>query len=209
MSKKFFQDSKVKNPNWYLSKELDPILDMLKCYDKIVSVLLDMKDVEVLVATGLSQIPYDRTKFYYRLKDHKKFLEELDITFRKVFPRMTRDFLVTFDSKQEAKIAEEKLSSLLVNNKISLFESIDNRGEELFITLTYPNEITKRDFIKIDGEKVFLNSKLIFVAIKNGMHQDEGYAYFSDGIKNFAPSDGDHVKEIHGSILKFFGVPNR
>tara|TARA_B100000035_G_scaffold307895_1_gene311793 strand:- start:1399 stop:2700 length:1302 start_codon:yes stop_codon:yes gene_type:complete len=206
---KFFQDSKVKNPNWYLSKELDPILDMLKCYDKIVSDLLDMKDVEVLVATGLSQIPYDRTKFYYRLKDHKKFLEELDITFRKVFPRMTRDFLVTFDSKQEAKIAEEKLSSLLVNNKISLFESIDNRGEELFITLTYPNEITKRDFIKIDGEKVFLNSKLIFVAIKNGMHQDEGYAYFSDGIKNFAPSDGDHVKEIHGSILKFFGVPNR
>ncbi len=206
---KFFQDSKVKNPNWYLSKELDPILDMLKCYDKIVSDLLDMKDVEVLVATGLSQIPYDRTKFYYRLKDHKKFLEELDITFRKVFPRMTRDFLVTFNSKQEAKIAEEKLSSLLVNNQISLFESIDNRGEELFITLTYPNEITKRDFIKIDDEKVFLNSKLIFVAIKNGMHQDEGYAYFSDGIKNFAPSDGDHVKEIHGSILKFFGVPNR
>jgi hypothetical protein len=205
---KFFQNSQVKNPNWYLPKGLDPILDMLKCYDNIVKELLKMEDVEVLIATGLSQIPYDRTKFYYRLKNHKTFLEELNITFKNVYPRMTRDFLVTFKSKHETKIAEEKLSSLMVNNQIALFESIDNRGDELFITLTYPDEITKADFIKIDGEKIFLKDKLIFVAIKNGMHQEEGYAYFSEGIKDFAPSEGDHVKEIHGSILKFFGVPN-
>ena len=50
---------------------------------------------------------------------------------------------------------------------------------------------------------MFLNSKLIFVAIKNGMHQDEGYAYFSDGIKNFAPSDGDHERNSRKYIKIF------
>ena len=51
--------------------------------------------------------------------------------------------------------------------------------------------------------KDILKDKLIFVAIKNGMHQEEGLCIFSEGIKDFAPSEGDHVKEIHGSILNF------
>ena len=41
----------------------------------------------------------------------------------------------------------KKLSSIKVNNNINLFDSIDNRGKDLFVTMTYPREITKSSYI--------------------------------------------------------------
>ena len=204
---KIYENSRNKNPNWYLENEVDPLLDMLKCYDNMIKELLRLENVEMLVATGLSQKPYDRTKFYYRLKNHKKFLKQLGISFKEVLPRMTRDFLITFDSQSDAKKAHEKLISLKINDEINMFNHIDNRGKELFVTLTYPKEVMQTDFIRILNEKkMILKDQVVFVAIKNGMHQGEGFAYFSDGIKNFAPSNGGNVREIYFSILKSFGI---
>lgn len=204
---KIYKDSENKNPNWYLEGEVDPLLDMLRCYDKMITELLSTDNVEILVATGLSQKPYDRTKFYYRLENHKKFLKHLGISYKEVLPRMTRDFLIKFGSSTDAEKAHRQLKSLKINDEVNMFNHIDNRGKELFVTLTYPNEILNTDFVRIsDGKKMILKDQVVFVAIKNGMHQAQGFAYFSDGIKNFAPSDGDHVKEIYFSILKFFGI---
>ncbi len=204
---KIYKNSKNKNPNWYIEDKVDPLLDMLKCYDKMIQELLSLENVEILIATGLSQKPYDRTKFYYRLKNHQKFLEKLGISFKDVLPRMTRDFLVTFDSTRDAETAHEALISLKINDEINMFNHIDNRGKELFVTLTYPKEIIQTDFIRnLNEKKINLKDQVVFVAIKNGMHQGEGFAYFSDGIKNFAPPNGGHVKEIYFSILKSFGI---
>ena len=85
----------LRNPEWYISNEVDPILEMLKIYDKMIISLLQSDDHELLIATGLSQIPYQYLKFYYRLKDHKSFLDRIGLQFESVSPRMTRDFLVT------------------------------------------------------------------------------------------------------------------
>lgn len=200
-------NAKNKNPSWYLKENFDPVLDMLNCYDNFILELLNMKDVEIIIATGLSQKPYDRTKFYYRLKNHQKFLNMMKINFDAVFPRMTRDFLVTFKTIEEAKSAEDKFLSVKVNNTKGLFEYVDNRGKELFVTLTYPEELSKNDIININTEEqISVKDHLVFVAIKNGMHQGEGFAYFSEGIKKLAPANGDHVKEIYTTILKFFGI---
>lgn len=204
---KIYKNSKNKNPSWYLDDELDPMLDMLRCYDKMIQELLSLKNVELLVATGLSQKPYDRKKFYYRLKNHQKFLEQFGISFKEVLPRMTRDFLITFNSNREALKAHEVLISLKINDRVNMFDHIDNRGKELFVTLTYPKEIIQTDFIRIlNDKKMPLKDQVVFVAIKNGMHQGKGFAYFSDEIKNFAPSNGAHVREIYFSILKSFGI---
>ena len=50
---------------------------MLKSYDKILKSYLDLIDegYSIIFVTGLSQEPYDRVKFYYRLKDHNSFLK--------------------------------------------------------------------------------------------------------------------------------------
>ena len=52
---------------------------------------------------------------------------------------MTRDFLITFDSRYSAKLAEKKLKGILVNDNYGLLES-DNEVK-LFVVLNYPNEI--------------------------------------------------------------------
>ena len=70
---KIYKNSKNKNPSWYLDDELDPMLDMLRCYDKIIQELLSLKNVELLVATGLSQKPYDGKSFTIDSKITKNF----------------------------------------------------------------------------------------------------------------------------------------
>lgn len=195
----------VKNPTWYVSETEDPVADMLSVYDKIIDEILALNNVDVIIATGLSQKPYDRVKFYYRLRDHKKLLEKLGIRFTAVFPRMTRDFLVEFNGPDDAIFAENILKSIQVlSDGKQLFSEIDNRGNSLFVTLTYPHEITEDTRFSADGKEFYLLPEVAFVAIKNGMHQGKGFAYFSRGVEAFSPKNGAHVKELHETIRKYF-----
>ena len=93
--------------------------------------------------------------------------------------------------------------------RVPLFAEIDNRGSSLFVTLTYPNEITEDTQFLLDGRLHRLKPHVAFVAIKNGMHQPQGFAYFTEGVAIHAPADGSHVGAIYHSILNFFGVGAR
>ena len=106
---------------------------------------------------------------------------------------MTRDFLVSFDTEEQAFKAEQQLSKILVNNEVKLFEEIDNRGKDIFVVLTYPSEITDKTMITYSGKESQLGDLVTFVAIKNGEHQSKGFAYFSEGVSEFAPPQGSHV----------------
>ena len=201
-----FTSSDLQNPKWYIGHAEDPLLEMLKIYDAMLEDLFLIDGYELIIATGLSQIPYGKAKFYYRLSDHKSFLEMLGIEFIDVLPRMTRDFLINFDSKKSADAAHKKLREILVNNSEPLFREIDHRGESLFITLTFPYEITEDTTINFQNELIPLDLHVSFVAIKNGEHQAKGFSFFSKGVSKYAPQAGRHVSRIHGSILDFFGV---
>ena len=202
----FVISPELENPSWYVEKHEDPFFEMLKIYDGIILDLLSLPDTEVIIATGLSQKPYDKLEFYYRLKDHRSFLDALGIVFRDVIPRMTRDFLVSFDSVEDAFVAEQQLSDILVDNEFRFFEEIDNRGKDIFVVLTYPFEITKETMITAVGKRLSAFDLVTFVAIKNGEHQSKGFAYFSDGIFKYSPPQGAHVSKIHNTVLDFFGV---
>ena len=121
---------------------------------------------------------------------------------------MTRDFLVSFDTEEQAFKAEKKLSRILVNDEVKLFEEIDNRGQDIFVVLTYPSEITDKTMISYSEKESQLSDLVTFVAIKNGEHQSKGFAYFSEGISEFAPPQGSHVSKIHNTVLQFFGIRN-
>ena len=64
-------------------------------YDTILKSYLELVDkgYSIIFATGLSQEPYDRIKFYYRLKNHNSFLKKVGIKFNYIQKLMTRDFL--------------------------------------------------------------------------------------------------------------------
>jgi hypothetical protein len=196
---------KLKNPNWYIEPELDPVSEALSVYDAIIGELIKQRNTSLIIATGLSQKPYQKLKFYYRLKDHRSFLKLIGIHFKEVFPRMTRDFEVTFSSEADASKAARIMSSIFVNDEQRLFGEIDNRGKSLFVVLDYPNEVLSSDVVVGDPIINFnISEHLVFVAIKNGEHQGRGFAYYSDDLRDLAPSDGSHVAAIHDTILRYF-----
>lgn len=199
--------SSNKNPVWYLAEDADPLADVLDLYDMIVGEYFARSDTEVLLATGLAQKPYDSVKFYYRLNNHVNFLRGLGINFREVLPRMTRDFLIEFETQQQAIVAQSVLANVRVGEEDSpLFGEIDNRGDSLFVTLTYPREITSSTQYRANAFESSLLPEVSFVAIKNGMHQEEGYAFFTPGIAQYAPPDKAHVAQLGSSIREYFGV---
>ncbi len=199
--------STLRNPSWYVSDDADPVAEMLQVYDRILGDYLHLPGVSLLIATGLSQQPYDRVKFYYRLKDHASFLQLLDIPFRAVLPRMTRDFLVEFASAEQALAAQQRLEQVrIAGTGQALFGDIDNRGDSLFVTLTYPSEIDESVMFEVNGRSHPLAPHVAFVAIKNGMHQSKGFAFFTPGLAPYAPADGQHVKELYSTVMNFFGA---
>jgi hypothetical protein len=195
---KYFENKDISNPDWYVKKKYDPILDMIMFYDKILFEYKKLNDYEIVLATGLSQKPYDRTKYYYRLKNHDKFLKDLNIDFVKVEPRMTRDFLITFKNDMEKNQATKKLNKLNEINKKTIF-SFEDRNSSIFVTLSIQHEITKNEQILMDDhKKILIKDHVVFVALKNGMHDQKGYFYSTLNAKI------DNITEIKQLIVNFF-----
>lgn len=201
------QQGDCRNPAWYVPPQEDPFAEMLEVYDLILGEYMRIPGLNLLIATGLTQRPYDKLKFYYRLKEHEAFLSHVGIVFDKVLPRMTRDFLIEFASEAQCNEAEHKLRSFRARHDgVELFGEIDNRGLSLFMTLTYPHEIGPAFPVTFDGGEIDFGPLVAFVAVKNGMHDPQGFAFFRGAIDQFRPEDGAHVRNLHGSILEYFDI---
>lgn len=164
------------NPDWYVTAGQDPILDVYRLYDKIVGdVQRQFPSARLMLATGLHQVPYNKPAFYWRLRDHAAFLQKIGVHFSSVAPRMSRDFLIVCDDATQAAQAERRLLSIKDYEGLALFE-VDNRGRDLFVTITYDKDISK-DFVFSAGNEHFsgLREDVAFVAIKNGEHDGTGY----------------------------------
>ena len=197
-----------RNPAWYAAADVDPFAEMLSVYDAILGDYLSLAgSTDLLVATGLTQQPYDKLKFYYRLTDHAAFLKQVGIAFDSVQPRMTRDFLIHFKSALDTATAQRVLASIRsVGDGVPIFADFENRGTSLFLSLVYPSEIGPDFIAEHLGGQMALAPWVTFVAIKNGMHDANGFAFYRGDIARYAPADGAHVKNIHGAVLGFFGA---
>jgi hypothetical protein len=200
----------ARNPSWYVAPEVDPVLEMLQVYDRILGDYLAIADqgARMIVATGLTQLPYDRVKFYYRLKDHADFLTRLGIRFVQVLPRMTRDFEIQFaDDADVGRCAASLAGVRMARDGVALFGDIEPREKALFVTLTYPSEIRAGDAIVFEGGTLpDLRSHTSFVAIKNGMHSTKGFAFVSPGSVVNVPSEPVHVSKLFHLTLDAFGL---
>jgi hypothetical protein len=190
------------NPEWYIHPDDDPLLDILTEYDSILNKLMQL-NCRLFIATGLHQNPHLHNTFYWRLKDHAEFLRLVGINnYAAIHPRMSRDFLVNFNSASEAAQAQEKLKKITLNN-IPLFD-IDNREKSLFIELVYDNNIEAGSFIKMDDAVTDIDLKkyVSFVAIKNGEH--DGTGYLIDTANQINASDTIMIKDVFNEIVNSF-----
>jgi hypothetical protein len=96
-----------RNPSWYIKPGLDPVLEVLELYDRIVgTVRRQFPDARIMLATGLHQDPHERTTYYWRLRQHAQFLGKIGVRFVSVESLMSRDFLVRCASRQQAAEAQ-------------------------------------------------------------------------------------------------------
>ena len=92
-------DGYLENPRWYIKSGYDPLLEVLELYDKVLSELNKLPNTRLMISIGMRQIPYKEPIFYWRLKNHNAFLKKMNISYKSVKPRMTRDFLIEFEKK--------------------------------------------------------------------------------------------------------------
>ncbi len=198
--------STTKNPDWYIAPDADPVGDMLKTYDRILGdyLALAARGTRLIVATGLTQVPYDRVKYYYRLKEHAQFLTQAGIRFSRVLPRMTRDFEIFFDDAQAAEAGVAALAQLrLERTGLPLFGEIETRAHSVFATLTYPEEIRPDDVALLGTRRLEgFGTAVAFVAIKNGMHSTRGFAFVSPNTPAAVPAAPVHVAALYDLTLQ-------
>ncbi len=195
----------LSNPEWYCPSGYDPFIKVMKVYDKIIGRLLSIKDLRIIVATGLHQHPHEHLTYYYRLKDHKAFIQELGIdNFTDIQPRMSRDFLIQFSDKTATALAAEKLSALICAQDSEPIFDVDNRGDSLFIELVYPNEAQEGMTITSAQHNLTVsdfNDKMSFVAIKNGEHNGIGYLISNMDLKSEQKIKLTQVKDLIKQVV--------
>lgn len=171
------------NPSWYVDPKDDPVLDVYSLYDRVVGqIRRSFPECRIMIATGLHQDPHEKLTFYWRLKDHSNFLSTIGVPFEQVLPRMSRDFLITCNDAEEARVAQQILESVKSSEQISMFE-VDNRGADLFVMLTYSKDIGPDFHFSVSGvEHAGFRDHVSFVAIKNGQHNGIGY-FLDTGIE--------------------------
>ena len=206
LSSSVLTDTAFRNPDWYVEEGADPLLEVYQQYDEILGRLMRLPNMRYIIATGLSQKPYDEPVFYYRLAEHASFLDLLDIAYVSVEPRMTRDFLIRFADNVARDQAVEKLSALAIDG-VALFGQLDKRPNEVFVTMDYPIEISSDTVLDANeylGASFRLAEHVNFVAIKNGEHQGKGFVFIDPRLEGAEFKDGDHVARLYDTIMSQF-----
>ncbi len=193
----------LKNPEEYIKPGKDPLLDVYKLYDVILGEFLELKNVRLMLLTGLSQKPNPKMVYYYRLKDHDEFLKKLNVSFDSVEPRMSRDFLIRCHSKSEAKVLENTLMSITSEDKTKLF-NIDNRGRTIFCMLAYIKEINPDFKALINGGMINnFHSLVDFVTIENGIHKTDGI-FVDTGLKKDNSPESMPLTDVYHRTIDYF-----
>jgi hypothetical protein len=165
-----------KNPSWYLSSDLDPLLEMFRAYDDILRDALRMPtNPRIMIGTALQQEPHGRANYHYRLKNHEVFFRTAGIDFSKMHPLMARDFVIEFDTPQKAAAAAQILSQASDAKGERLF-SVDNRGLTLYMELVYISEVKPGLAVTIGNHAIDdFHAHVAFIAIRNAHHNGTGY----------------------------------
>lgn len=193
-------EGSLTNPEWYCQKGYDPLLAILELYDETISKIEKLAG-KVIVLTGLHQQPHEHMTYYWRIKEHESFLKKIGVdNFSNLLPRMSRDFLVEFDTAEQAKSAEKVLNSFSAKDDGIKIFNVDNRGDSLFVELVYPNNIGEEFSItsEIIGDVDNFKKYIAFVAIKNGEHNGIGFltSNFDLGLE-----EEIELKDVYNSLL--------
>lgn len=189
-----------RNPAWYSSavgNDVDPLLFIYGVYDRILAQFLARPNTHLLITTGLSQVPNERDHYQYRIVDFDRFMTMIGLEGVTVEPRMSRDFLLVFESSQAARAGVEALGRIVCRGRPLL--RLEDRGETLFCQVAYfgPPEGLKE--ITINGVSGDYSDQFVLVSIENAIHQTIGY-HVDSRIANSGEVRQIPLTEVHSRL---------
>ncbi len=198
----------------------DPISYGYEIYDKIVGDIINQvgqdEDTLIIIASGLSQIPYtDKEEQggmnYYRLKNHKEFAESLGLRENgqfQVFPLMSRDWQIKYDSESSKQTLLTTIGGLKINQE-KLFNTREDVDGFVFIETAYTKSVGNDDAIIDQNGKVLNKFNDVFtnIAIKSGHHTGIGNLWLSDNqLSNYEAGKLIELTDLFDLTKQALGV---
>ena len=177
------------NPDWYVKDNIDPLFNSLKIYDELFVKIFDkyQLDSDIWIITGLTQSPYKKPVIYWRFNNHHLILNKF-LNFKFIInPRMTRDFEVIVEDKVNIDKALDFFNNAKIKDDHELsnaFGHIDKQHDNtIFVSFIY--EMNKKNISLVYNDIEYnLNNEISFVAIKNGEHNEKGWAFSNFNVRN-------------------------
>jgi len=217
------------NPEWHVSKDDDPLLDILSLYDSaladIQAYVNTIENGRIIIATALHQDPHERETYYYRLDDHESFLKRIGIEYNSTYNLMTEDFVLCFENEQLAREAEQKIlevgttdtqeifyvetadKAIRTLNKSSQIFHTENRGKNIYIQLKPVSALIPQDAKIKSGNTIIENfGELVSLAqVKNTHHHGIGYYTDTGFMKGELPASFP-LKDLFAMFLDAYGI---
>lgn len=193
------------NPKSYsvaASTDIDPIYEVLSVYDEIIEEVVKSKS-KFMITTGLQQTENKKPYYQYRLINHEKTMGYLGFSFKKITARMSRDFTMYFNDKNEMEQNMALFRSLYIENKLLFNVDEDPSGDSVFVKINWTGDISNFENIKLENEKEFnIKKHIALVSIENSIHTNKGWH-----LRNFENDNKNSPKpiwEIKNTILAYF-----
>ena len=192
------------NPKWYAKDSIDPFFNSLKIYDQLFNqlILKYNNSHDIWIITGLTQKPYKAPLIYWRISNPKKIIQNfLNVEFR-INQKMSRDFEVVVNNEKDLNNIHKFFAEAIIKNSgqsTKAFGHIDKTSKKsLFVSFVYKDE-NKDVNLLYSNKSINIKEEIEFVAIKNGKHAENGWAYSNAIIKN--NSTNSPITNLHKIIF--------
>ena len=203
-------NSEIRSPG--IHADDDPVRYGYQVFDELLGRVIKLahRDTLVVVASGLSQVPYvlkenEGGLCYYRLMNHATFLQALEINFLEVKPLMSRDWLVYFEDDTSAEHYSLILKSLTVD-AASLFNVSRHAAHSVFVETRFssPAGSHTRVHDPIRKKDAMFGDHFALTAIKSGHHRGEGLFFSSAKVFADDTSTDFPLTRLHDLVVKNF-----
>ena len=176
---------------------------------------LEEEGILLVLATALSQQPYLKKEaqggqLFYRPRNVENFLKMLGLSYEKVLPVMTHQYLVHFKNQELTEKAFKILKSLKYEKR-DVFDFSPTDQCTLYFGIHVQWELPKNAMIEFENGsskplKFFDVFYKIPEAMKSGCHHPDGVLWFKTGRPKVY-SEKVSILDVFPTILDYFNVP--
>lgn len=164
----------VQHHYWKKKNDSEEIIYCLKKIDTLIDYLLKIKNIELIIFNGLSQINVEDDKLYlYEQISHEKFLDSIGIKFKRIEKLMTNDAFVFFNTSKDKNRCAKLLDKVRFKSK-KIFFVETQKDKKLFYKTNYIKKVSKYDKLTINKKKITFLKYFQLITLRRGIHSHNG-----------------------------------